>query len=138
MNIEITTPTGEVKTISIEQFPALDGWDIQQKFIDFAASSDKEFRRAYTLEVLAYASVVMDAGARTQPLTTAALISNHLMSWQNVQLVFEETLRHNGIDPKTHADQPHFWSKAGAEMAVAFVAEVSQLLGPAMQILNKD
>lgn len=135
MNIQISTPQGDVKDIVINQFPALDGWEIQAKFIEFAASQDKEFRRGYTLEVLKYADVVM-AADRTLSLTTAALIDNHLGSWQNVQKVFEEVLMQNGIDPKTHADQPHYWSKAGAEMATAFIAECSQLLGPAMAFAN--
>jgi hypothetical protein len=136
MNIEITTPTGLVKSISIGHFPALDGWDIQQRFIEFAASSDKEFRRGYTLEVLSYSKVIIDD--RELPLNVPAVIDNHLMSWQNIQAVFEETLRQNGIDPKTHADQPNYWAKAGSEMATAFVAECSQLLGPAFQMVNKE
>jgi hypothetical protein len=130
MNIEITTPTGDIKTIAIGLFPALEGWDIQQRFLEFAATNDKDVRTAYTLEVLTYANVVQTAD-RTLPLTTAALIDNHLGSWQNVKRVFEEVLIQNGIDPKTHADQPHYWSNAGNEMATAFIAEVSILLGPA-------
>jgi hypothetical protein len=135
MNIEISMPGGEVKTVSIGQIPALDGWDIQQRFIEFAASSDKELRRAYTLEVLAYAKVLI--ADRELPLATDALIDNHLGSWQNVQKVFEEVLLQNGIDPKTHADQPHYWAKAGNEMATAFIAEVSLLLGPAFQKIQE-
>jgi hypothetical protein len=137
MNIEITTPKGEVKSIIINQFPALDGWDIQQRYVEFAASHDKELRKAYTLEVLGYAAVVM-AADRSIPLTTSAMIDNHLCSWQNVQKVFEEVLWQNGIDPATHADNPTYWSKAGAEMATSFLAEVSQLMGPAFQLMNKD
>lgn len=137
MNIEISTPQGEVKTIQINQFPALDGWDIQQRFVEFAASHDKDHRKAFTIEVLGYASVVM-AADRFLPLTTSAIIDNHLCSWQNVQTVFEEVLRQNGIDPSTHADQPHYWAKAGAEMATAFIAEVSQLMGPALQLTKGE
>jgi hypothetical protein len=137
MNIELHTPDGTQKDIFIGKFPAMDGWEIQQRFIEFAASSDKDFRRAYTLEVLTYAKVVQSAD-RMLPLTTDALIENHLGSWQNVQRVFEEVLLQNGIDPKTHADQPHYWAKAGNEMATAFIAEVSVLLGPAFQMIQKD
>lgn len=135
MNIEITTPNGEVKTIVINQFPALDGWDIQQRFVEFAASHDKELRKAFTLEVLAYASVQL-AADRFMPLTTAAIIDNHLCDWKNVQKVFEETLKQNGIDPATHADQPMYWAKAGAEMATSFIAECSNLLGPALKMME--
>ena len=131
MNIQITTPKGEAKDIAIRQMPALDGWEIQAKFLEFAASSDGDFRRNYTLEVLKYADVVN--GERALPIATAALIENHLGSWQNVEKVFEEVLMQNGIDPKTHANKPHFWANAGVEMATSFIAEVAVLLGPAFE-----
>jgi len=135
MNIEITTPQGSIRTIAIEKFPAMDGWDIQERFIQFAASRDKDFRRAYTLEVLSYAKVVQTDGGNL-PLSTDALINNHLGSWENVRDVFEEILRQNGIDPKSHADRPDYWSKAGAEMATSFIAATSELLGPALGMLK--
>lgn len=136
MNLELTHPDGEKRTIEIGLFPALDGWDIQQRFVEFAASHDKAFRRAYTLEVLAYATAI-NKGARME-LKTAALITNHLGNWQNVERVFEAVLEHNGIDPKTHADRPVFWEKAGAEMATAFIAEVTRIMGPALGMAAKQ
>ena len=132
MNIELRTPQGQIKLIAIERFPAMDGWDIQEQFIQFAASRDKEFRRAYTLEVLRYAHVLQDDGG-SLPLSTDALINNHLGSWENVRDVFEEILRQNGIDPETHADKPDYWAKAGSEMATSFIAAASNLMGPAME-----
>jgi|SRR5579864_964457 len=131
MNIELRTPQGTIKVIAIEKFPAMDGWDIQERFVQFAASHDKDFRREYTLEVLTYAKVVQADGGNL-PLSTDALINNHLGSWENVRDVFEEVLRQNGIDPKTHADTPQYWAKAGSEMATSFIASVTELLGPAM------
>lgn len=133
--LEITNSSGQKRQIKIELFPALDGWEIQQRFIDFAASGDRDFRRAFTLEVLKYAKVVN--GEQDIPLTTDALIDNHLQSWQNVQAVFEEVLMHNGIDPKTHADKPHYWADAGAEMAIAFIAEATKLMGPALAMTGQ-
>jgi len=130
MNFEITLPDGTKRAVEISRFPALDGWDIQQRFIEFAASHDKTFRRAYTLEVLAYA-VVINNGARIE-MKTPQLIDNHLGSWQNVESVFEAILEHNGIDPKTHADRPVFWEKAGAEMATSFAVEITRIMGPAI------
>lgn len=135
MNIEITTPQGEQKTIIIGEFPALEGWDIQAKFVEFAASHDKDFRRAYTLEVLSYSFVEIVKGQNV-PLKTSALIDNHLGGWQNIKRVFEETLLHNGIDPATHADQPMFWDKAGAEMATSFIAELTRVFGPALDAIT--
>jgi hypothetical protein len=137
MNIEIEfeLPNGEKqkRTVEIALFPALDGWDVQQRFVEFAASHDKEFRRAYTLEVLAYATAI-NKGAKVE-LKTGALIDNHLGNWQNVERVFEAVLEHNGIDPKTHADRPVFWEKAGAEMATSFISEVSRIMGPAIGMI---
>ncbi len=134
MNFEIKLPDGGSRTIEVGLFPALDGWDIQQRFVEFAASHDKSFRRAYTLEVLSYATAVNN-GARIE-LKTDSIISNHLGDWKNVERVFEAVLENNGIDPKTHADRPVFWEKAGAEMATAFIAEVSRVMGPAIKLMS--
>lgn len=136
MNFEITLPGGEKRSIEVALFPALDGWDIQQRFVEFAASHDKAFRRAYTLEVLSFATAI-NKGARIE-LKTSDIIKNHLGDWKNVERVFEAVLEHNGIDPKTHADKPVFWEKAGAEMATAFIAEVSRIMGPAIGLMAKQ
>jgi hypothetical protein len=134
--IEITMQDGKtVKQVVTRQFKALDGWDIQQKFIEFAAATDKQFRREFTLEILGYASVIV--GGNELPLTTDALIDNHVQSWSNIQKIFEEVLYSNGIDPKTHADNPNYWVKAGQEMAIAFIAEATKLIGPALQIAER-
>lgn len=135
MNLEITTPSGP-KSIAIGKFPAMDGWDIQERFITFAASHDKDFRREYTLEVLAYAHVDLPNGTKL-PLSTDALINNHLGTWENVKEVFEEVLKQNGINPSTHADKPNYWSNAGAEMATSFIAAASELIKPAMELMNR-
>lgn len=134
--MEILSRQGHTKHIELHHFGALDGWEIQLKFLDFAASQDKAFRRAYVMEVLAYARVII--GENSIPLSTDAVIDNHLETWQNIQLVFESILRHNGIDPDSHADKPHFWANAGAEMAVSFVAKTIDLMGPALSILQKQ
>lgn len=132
---EIKTPSGETKFIRILKFAALDGWDIQAKFIEFAASTDREMRREFTMEVLSYAKVM--SGEMEIPLSTSALIDNHLQTWPNIEAVFEEVLMVNGIDPKTHADKTHYWANAGAEMALAFIAEASKLMGPAMEAYER-
>lgn len=133
--LEITLPDGTMKFIRIALFKALDGWDIQSNFVTFAASTDRVVRRAFTLEVLSYAAVI--AGENEIPLTTDALIDNHLQTWENVQLVFEEVLRSNGIDPTTHADRTSYWANAGAEMALAFIAEATKLMAPAMEMYER-
>lgn len=131
----IKLPSGENKAIKISMFAALDGWDIQAKFVEFAASTDRAIRREFTMEVLSYAKAM--SGDMEIPLTTDALIDNHLQTWPNIEAVFEEVLRVNGIDPKTHADRTHYWASAGAEMALAFIAEASKLIGPAMEAYDR-
>lgn len=132
---EIKLPSGETKSVKILKFAALDGWDIQAKFVEFAASTDRQMRREFTLEILSYAKVI--SGDMEIPLTTDALIDNHLQTWPNIEAVFEQVLSVNGIDPKTHADKTHYWANAGAEMALAFIAEASKLMGPAMEAFER-
>lgn len=128
--IEVPMNNGEVRIVQIDHFSAMEGWEIQHRFLEFAASTDKDIRRKYTFEVLAHAKIVL--GDREIPLATDAVVDNHLQTWRNVQMVFEAVLEYNGIDPKTHADNPGYWVKAGDEMALAFIASMSGMMGPAM------
>jgi hypothetical protein len=128
--LEITNAAGQHRFVRIAKFAALDGWDIQQRFIEFAISHDKAFRKKFAVEILRYATVVN--GDLEIPLITDALVDNHLQSWQNVQLVFEAVLMDNGIDPKTHAERPNYWADAGAIMAATFIEEVYKWTHPAV------
>lgn len=132
----ITLPNGDTKNIRISLFKALDGWDIQNKFIDFAATTDRTIRREFTLEVLSYAHIVY--GDQEIPLITDALIDNHLQTWENIQVLFNEILMRNGIDPETHAEKANYWDAAGATIAVTFIAECTKLMGPAMGTFVKS
>lgn len=134
--LEIKTSTG-VRNIRIGNFAALDGWDIQHRFLAFAASTDKVERRTYVMEVLSHSSVMINGASEPIPLNTVALINNHLETWPNIQAVFEATLRKNGIDPETHANKTRFWADAGEEMAMAFIAACSALIQPAMEMAEK-
>ena len=133
--MEIQTSTGR-RDIIIRHFPAFEGYEIQHRFLEFAAATDSAMRRAYLMDVLAYASVSLN-GAEPIPLTTAALVDNHLESWQNISKVFEEILRLNGIDPEEHANKPRFWAQAGEQMAIAFLAQCTTMIGPAMEAASK-
>lgn len=130
--IEITGRDGKIKAVTLSQFKALDGYDIQLRALDFLASTDTAFRRSFVMEILGYAQV--DSDGVWMPLSTSALIDNHLETWQNIERVFEAVLSHNGIDIHEHANKPHFWANAGAEIAVGFVAKVTDLLGPAVEM----
>ena len=135
MIVELDTPRAGRKVIAIEKFAAMDGWDIQARFSRFAASTSAELRRDFTLEVLRYAKVVQSNGG-TLPLTTDALISNHIGSWENIKLLFEEILSYNGIDPQKHAwTRQHYWVFAGSEMAAGFF---TALVEPVAEIMKDN
>jgi hypothetical protein len=135
MIIKITNSRGVIP-IKIERFSALFGWDMQRKFIEFAASTDREFRKKFTMEVLGYCKVLNDE--RELPMITDALIDNHLETWQNIKFVFESILKDNGIDPETHANKSDYWTTAGQEMASAFISEATQLIVPLMRKPNHE
>lgn len=135
--LELQTDEDTRVYIRIRFFDPLDGWDIQHRFIEFAASKDKQQRRDFTMEILSYATVVFDDG-REMELLTDAVIDNHLRHWSHIKTVFEEVLRTNGIDPETHANKPRFWSDAGAEMATSFIAEATKLMGPAIEMVARQ
>lgn len=129
--MEIVQNDGKKRVIVISKFSALDGWDIQSEFVRFAASSDKDFRRAFTVRVLGYAKILIETNEF--PLVTDAMVDNHLQKWENVEAVFNAVLKENGIEAETHAMQTKFWSEAGAEIATSFIAEVTALIGPSLQ-----
>jgi hypothetical protein len=131
-SIEIIV-NNEKKTINLYKFAAMDGWDLQRRFVEFIESKDKFERRQFTSDVLAYAKVQLKS--TELPLTTDALIDNHLQTWENLKIVFESVLGYNGIDPKKHAelDIRKYWSLAGEEMATSFLAEIQTLMGPILE-----
>ncbi len=129
--MEIVQNDGKTRNVVISKFSALDGWDIQSDFVKFAASSDKDFRRAFTLRVLSYAKIMIESNEF--PLVTDAMIDNHLQKWENVEAVFNAVLHENGIEAESHAAKTRFWSDAGAEIATSFMAEITSLIGPALK-----
>jgi len=104
---------GEQRMIGLSRFPAMDGWDIQHRYLEFISTTDKQIRRAYTLEVLSYAHVII--GETHLPISTSAVVESHLQSWSAVDKIFRAVLMHNGIDPDTHADRPGYWESVGGE-----------------------
>jgi len=137
--LDYTTPQNTSAKIHISQFKALDGWEIQARYTAFCAShpsKDKAFRRDFTMEILSYVRVVK--GDQEYEMKTDALIDNHLGTWENIEMVFKETLKHNGIDPETHANRTNHWAEAGAELAIGFIAEASKLMGPAFGMVAEQ
>lgn len=131
---KVILPDGKTNNILINFFPALDGWEIQSRFKDYVRSEDKEFKRAFTIEILSYSEVVLEEV--TLPLKTSDLIQNHLRTWQNIQQIFEAVLRHNGIDPESHAEKAGYWDNVGKELAISFIAEATKLMAPAISMAS--
>lgn len=121
--------TGRTAEIKINKMTAMEGWNIQRRFVEFAMSKDPAFRSEYTMEVLSFAKVELDVGQEI-PLSTGALIDNHLGDWENLKEVFEAVLMENGINPDTHAEREGYWEQAGGEMAAAFIGESMRLIAP--------
>lgn len=136
MVIEISNSKGQIKQVRIAKFTALEGWEIQRKFVDFASSTDNDYKKKFTMDILRYSAVVIED--RELPMITDALIDNHLETWQNVQVVFEQILLANGIDPATHATKPDYWTEAGEKMAAAFIAKTSEVLLPILNFAYQE
>lgn len=117
--MELETQTGR-KLIKFLRFSALDGWDIHDRFTAFASSNDPLARRAYVLRVLSYARVLI--GSHELPLSTGALIDNHLCTPENVHAVFKGTLEFNGISIERSAGRSNYATAVGNEIATSFVA----------------
>jgi hypothetical protein len=119
--MEIQTPIG-AKTIELKRFSALDGWDIHTHFTRFADSKSHAERRQYVFRVLSYARVLI-AGKNELPLSTGALVDNHLCSAENVGKVFEAVLQFNGIDPKQSAQVSDYRNAIANAMATSFLTQ---------------
>lgn len=122
----------EKRKIQIGRMGAHEGWECQRRFIEFAMSKDPSFRTEYTFEILKHATVLR-GGEEGLPLSTNALVENHLQNWRNLEIVFNAVLMENGIDPTTHAEKDHYWAHAGGEIATAFIQQTVDLLGPLIQ-----
>ncbi|QDH49605.1 hypothetical protein KYLE_49 [Pantoea phage Kyle] len=137
IEVDVHGPDGtEKRRIKIHRMGAQEGWEAQRRFIEFAMSKDPAFRKEYTFEILAFASVVRD-GSDDLPLNTPTLIENHLQNWRNLEKVFNAILMDNGIDPSTHAEKDHYWMNAGGEIAAAFIQQTIDMLGPLLKDAGK-
>jgi hypothetical protein len=124
--IEIQTAQG-TKRIEIKRFSALDGWDLHSNFTRFADSKDHKERSQYVFRVLSHAKVVLSQGVEF-PLTTNALIDNHLCTAENVGKVFEAVMRFNGIDVFKSAQLADHRNRIANEIATSFMAQCASAL----------
>lgn len=134
--MEIKLPDGTVRRIIAGRFHALDSWRVRSEFVRFAYTEDPAFKKKFVLEVLSYATAVN--GETEMPLTTAALIDNHVQTPANIAAVLEFVLELNGIDPKTTELKNDYYANAAEEMATSFYAEIKMAYGPLIQsTINK-
>lgn len=136
MDIHLDGANGKIHVV-VKSFPALVGWEMQHDFVTFIRSTDRDFRRQFTFAVLEYACVIRNG--IEQSLKTDALVNNNLERWENVQAVFNAVLEHNGIEPQTFAAQMESWAnEAGSKLAIAFIAAASDLMGPALENMQRS
>lgn len=132
--MEIETNSG-LKRIRILSFPAIEGWDIRNKFASFANSNDADFRKKYVMRVLGYARVAM--GQHELPLTTSALIDNHLGNSSNILKVFSAILNANGIVIDDAANKTDPITAKGSEIATSFVSSCMDALNNFVYFMEK-
>lgn len=132
--MKITNKAGEQFDVTISLIPALEGKDLEKRYPDFASASDSFLIRQYLIEVLSYASVtVPDVGHIA--LDNQATINKYCGNWKDVDDIFSEVLRLNGIDRDSWREEVLSpWANVGAELAVAFVRDVAALITPALSI----
>lgn len=119
---------GELKVI-IDRFAAFDGLEFRKQLKDYHRIYDKAQRRAYMVEVMAYASVVNQSNedGRSVPFNSITNINAYFDSWEPLELVFNQVLKFNGIDPEFVGDRDREeWEKAGFHVATSFLSSVNK------------
>jgi hypothetical protein len=134
--LEIETPAG-IKKIAIQRFSALDGWDIHTHFTRFADSKERKDRRQYVFRVLSYARVLTNKKGVEIPLSTGALVDNHLYTAENVGKVFEAILSYNGMTPEQSAQLSDYKNTCANHMTTSFLTQcmgaIKQFVGYVMR-----
>ncbi len=116
-------PHGRQARVQVEAWSALDGWELQRRFVEFAVRKDADFRRAFTMEILSYAR----SFSVTMIPNSVDYCCGHQQSsgsWKNVEFVFDLVLsraalirQRNGRPPgllgtgRFAGRQSHFWPR---------------------------
>lgn len=127
-------------TGKVRHFPALTGWEIRRQYREFLESKDSGFRMAFTVTVLSHAVITttMDGQQEDIRLSDPDTINRLLGSWQNVETVFNAVLGYNGIRADAAEAERRRWQVAGEDMAGSFLAAVSSMIGPALNIASGE
>lgn len=132
--MQVTMNDGTFRTINLTYFGAMEGLKIRQLYREVISSPrDTKFLEDFVKNVMGHVTVTV--GQKEIPLSTTAMIDNHLQSWTNIETVLNAQLSHNSIVPYFHEEHSSYWNKVGADMAVSFMASVQQLINPALQAM---
>jgi hypothetical protein len=124
--------TAGILQVRMERFPALEGYEISRAYRNYVSSKDPDFRRAFVLGVLQYATV------DDISLVSVEVINIKLETWRNVEKVFYAVLTGNDIDIELEEEKTNYWAIAGADLAASFIAASAKLMLPLMQAMEDD
>jgi len=95
-DVEITTLKGEQRTYVISKFPAIAGREIVAKYPLTAIPklADYSGNEAVMFQLMAYVAVKLPSGV-DQPLSTKALIDNHVPDWETLVKIEIEMMKYN-------------------------------------------
>lgn len=95
-SVPIKTQSGEEKTFVISKFPAVAGREIISKYplSNVPKLGDYAISEETMLKLMAYVGVETAPG-QTLPLSTRALVDNHVPDWETLARIEFEMLRYN-------------------------------------------
>lgn len=95
-DITLTTQTGVAKTFVLSKFPAVAGREIIAKYptSNVPKIGDYDVSEAVMLKLMAFVAVRLDNGTEL-PLSTRALVDNHVGDWETLARLEFEMLGYN-------------------------------------------
>jgi hypothetical protein len=120
--------------VGLEKMPAFDGFEAKRRAIEFSETNDARVRRAFVLDVMSFAVVIAQDGNQER-LDSAAAIDYHCKGWSALETILNAVLTENGIDPASTEFHLKAWRHVGAEVADRFVAALTNLSTPALDLI---
>jgi hypothetical protein len=133
IKVENNTVDIDDRRITLCVFPAFEGFELNRRYrTDYRLNSDSNVRAAYALDVLSHAEY---NGKRLDSVTTVNAVCE---TWQNLETVFHAVLKFNGVDLELSEEKARWFDKAGAELAITFIAEATRLMVPFMKTIEEE
>jgi hypothetical protein len=131
--VEVTTLKGEVRSYIISKFPAIAGREIVAKYPLTAIPKvgDYSGNEAVMLQLMAYVAVRTSSGAEI-PLTTKALIDNHVPDYETLIKIELEMMKYN-----TSFFQQGVVSGFLKTIGMNFLASITPMLTPSLLQLSE-